>query len=156
MFNKKLTYEVEVFMGINKEKILNLYFTNGLKQVDIAKLFNISKVAVHKILKTDSRFEEEKERRKDANRIKHNKQIQRKVEEKRKAIKFKNNIDSLVLKEMHKQASIELSGGKKTISNRAYRDWNTSIYKYNEKSKSYVLKKGIIVGADVPSKISWE
>ena len=50
---------------------------------------------------------------------------------------------------------MELSGGRKTISNRAYRDWNTSIYNYNEKSKSYVLKKEVTVGADVPKRIKW-
>ena len=30
------------------------------------------------------------------------------------------------------------------------------IYKYNEKTKSYILKKGITVGADVPKIINWK
>lgn len=56
---------------------------------------------------------------------------------------------------MHDQASRELSSGR-TISNRAFRNWNSSIYQYNEKSKSYVLKKGIKVSSDVPKRIDWK
>ena len=56
---------------------------------------------------------------------------------------------------MHIQASIELSDGRKEISNRAFRDWNSSIYKYDKKGKSYVLKKEIITGIDVPKRIKW-
>ena len=59
------------------------------------------------------------------------------------------------MKKMHEQASLELSGGKKTISNRAFRDWNTSAYKYNNKNKCYELKKGINTGADAPKRIKW-
>ena len=73
---------------------------------------------------------------------------------KRKQTSF--DVEYALLRQTHEQASRELSGGSKQISNRAFRDWNTSIYKYNEKSKSYVLRKGIIVGADVPKRISWK
>ena len=65
-------------------------------------------------------------------------------------------MDYAILKQAHEQASRELSGGKKPISNRAFRDWNPSIYKYNSKSQSYVLKKGIVVGSDVPKRINWK
>ena len=51
---------------------------------------------------------------------------------------------------MHEEASIELSGNKK-LSDRAYRDWNTSAYEYNlakrrfefreELGRSYAVKK---------------
>ena len=66
-----------------------------------------------------------------------------------------NTSDIQILKKMHEQASLELSGGKKTISNRAFRDWNTSAYKYNNKNKCYELKKGINTGADAPKRIKW-
>jgi len=65
-------------------------------------------------------------------------------------------VDYAILKQAHEQASRELSGGRKLISNRAFRDWNPSIYKYNEKSKSYVLRKEINVGPDVPKRINWK
>ena len=45
------------------------------------------------------------------------------------------------MRKMHIQAVMELSERNKTMNNKVYRDWNPSIYKYNEKSKSYVLKK---------------
>ena len=38
------------------------------------------------------------------------------------------------------ETSMELSNSRKQISNRAYRDWNPSIYRYNEKML-YLEKK---------------
>ena len=52
-------------------------------------------------------------------------------------------------------ASKELSGGKKYISNRAFRNWNTSIYRYDRKTKSYKLKNNINVSKDIPRRIKW-
>ena len=103
----------------------------------------------------DNRFEGEKNNRKELNKKKHNKKIQNIVENKRRREKEKNDLDYLILKSLHQQASLELSAGKKVISNRAFRDWNTSIYKFNKNSKSYVLKNGINVGYGVPKKIYW-
>ena len=142
-------------MKSNKNEILRLYFEKKLKQVDIAKKLNISKNAVSKTLKMDNRFEIEKNNRKELNKKKHNKKIQNIVENKRRREKEKNDLDYLILKSLHQQASLELSAGKKVISNRAFRDWNTSIYKFNKNSKSYVLKNGINVGYGVPKKIYW-
>ena len=141
---------------IDKNRILVLYYDERLKQKEIAKKLNISKSIVSRTVKKDSRYESEKELRKVQNKKKHNKQIQNRVEEKRRIQKHKNAMDDLILKAMHYQASSELSQGKKSISNRAYRDWNTSAYKYNSKTKSYHLRKEINAGADVPKKIKWE
>lgn len=58
------------------------------------------------------------------------------------------------LKQAHIQASMELSKGK-SISNRSFRNWNASVYRYDKRSKSYILKKEIVAGADVPRKIKW-
>ena len=143
-------------MKSNKNEILRLYFEEKLKQVDIAKKLNISKNAVSKTLKMDQRFEVEKNNRKELNKKKHNKKIQNIVEEKRRRRKEVKDLDDLVLKSLHEQASLELSGAKKEISNKAYRDWNTSIYKYNHKTKSYILKNGIVVGYNIPKKIYWK
>lgn len=52
-------------------------------------------------------------------------------------------------KKMHIQASIELSGGK-SINSRAFRKWNSSIYKLNPKRKYYEIDKNINVSNDVP------
>lgn len=143
-------------MKSNKDEILRLYFDEKLKQVEIAKRLCISENAVSKTLKKDKRFTKEKNIRKQTNKKKHNKKIQNIVEAKRKVIKQKNNVDDLVLKAMHEQASLELSGPKKSISNRAFRDWNSSIYLYNDRREKYLLKNGINVGFDVPRKINWK
>lgn len=140
-------------MKSNKERILKLYFEDKLKQVDIAKKLKISRNAVSKTVKEDSRYIEEKTNRKNENKIKHNKEIQKRVEIKRRN---KGASDVQLLKKMHEQASFELSGSKKTMNNRAFRDWNSSVYRYDKKRQCYVLKNGIITGADVPRKINWK
>lgn len=140
-------------MMSNRNKILQLYFDEKLNQTEIAKMLNISNNAVSKVLKEEPRYQEEKNNRKKLNKIKRNKDIQRRVEKKRRQT---NSSDIQAIKRMHEQASLELSGGKKTMSNRAFRDWNSSAYKYNKKNKSYELIKGITAGADVPKRINWK
>ena len=60
------------------------------------------------------------------------------------------------MKMQHQQDIRELSGAKKSINNRAYRNWNSSAYRYNKKTKSYILRDDITAGFDVPKKISWK
>lgn len=139
-------------MMSNRDKILQLYFDEKLNQTEIAKILNISNNAVSKALKADHKYQEEKNNRKQLNKIKRNKDIQRRVEKKRKQT---NSSDIQIIKKMHEQASLELSGGTKPISNRAFRNWNSSVYKYNSRNQSYELKKGINAGADVPKRINW-
>lgn len=139
-------------MMSNRNKILQLYFDEKLNQTEIAKILNISNNAVSKVLKADPKYQEEKNNRKQLNKIKRNKDIQRRVEKKRKQT---NSSDIQIIKKMHEQASLELSGGTKPISNRAFRNWNSSVYKYNSRNQSYELKKGINAGADVPKRINW-
>lgn len=138
----------------NKELIIKLYFIDRLTATSIAKELNVSNAYITKIIKQDSKYYEEKEKRKEENKEKHIKKTKKYINFKRKQTSF--DVEYALLRQAHEQASRELSGGSKPISNRAFRDWNTSIYKYNEKSKSYVLRKGIIVGADVPKRISWK
>lgn len=139
---------------IDKEKILNLYFIEKYKQIDISKLLNVSKSTVNRIIMLDERYLNEKIRRQNANRAENKKKTINYITNKRKSQKSDNTYESM--KKQHIEASKELSGGRKPISNRAYRDWNPSIYRYNEKNKCYILKSGIKVGADVPKRISWK
>lgn len=140
-------------MKSNKEKIKKLYFEKKLKQKEIAIKLKISTNLVSRIVRADSRYEEESKNRKLENKKKHNKQIQNIVEEKRKN---NNPNDYILLKAMHDQASRELSGERKPISDRAFRDWNTSAYRYDYKTKSYILKKEITTGQDVPTRVNWK
>ena len=138
---------------LRRDKIKKLYFDYNYKQIEIAEELNVSTKYISKILRSDSRYNEEKHKRKEENKKNNIEFTKRYMTAKRKENK---DTDYLILKSMHEQASRELSGGRKPISNRVFRNWNASIYRYNEKNKSYVLRKGIKVGADVPTKISWK
>ena len=129
--------------------ILDLYFNKKLKQIEISKQLNISKSTVSKILSKDARFEEEKNFRKQQNKIKHNKDIQIRVENKRKRIQFNNSVDDLILKHMHNQASTELSK-RSHLTNENYRKWNISAYKYNPSMHRYEFNKNLGRSYDVP------
>lgn len=135
-----------------KEQVLNLFFIEHKKQKEIAEKLNIPKYTVSRIVTKDDRYIKEKEERKNQSTINNKNKTIEYIYSKRKQKKV-DEYDSV--KKMHMQAVMELSEKNKPMNNKAYRDWNPSIYKYNEKSKSYVLKKGINVGADVPKRIKW-
>ena len=137
-----------------EEEILKKYFEDKMKQVDIATELKVSKYKVSRVVTKDPRYKTEKERRKESNRKKNREETKKYISKERK--KKKDDIAYEQLKQAHIQATMELSGGRKTISNRAFRNWNSSIYKYNEKNQSYQLKSGINVGADVPKTIKWK
>ena len=139
---------------LKQDRVKELYFDYQYKQIEIAKELNVSSKYVSKILIKDSRYKEEKEIRKQNSRMKHNKRTKEYIANKRKQKSI--DIEYALLRQAHEQASREMSGGRKPINNRAYRDWNPSIYEYNKKRKSYVLRKGIVVGSDVPRHISWK
>lgn len=134
-----------------QETIKELYFNEEYNQKEIAEKLNVSNKYVSKVLLNDDRYKKEKERRKMLSKKKHKQKTIDYIKKKRT-----NNIDVGYeqLKQMHIQASQELSG-RKTMSNRAFRNWNSSIYKYNNKTNAYHLKKGIVTGSDVPKKIKW-
>jgi predicted transcriptional regulator len=140
-------------MVSNKEVIIRLYFEEKLRVVDISKNLDISKSAVTQVLQKDRRYLKEKELRKKINQKRNKEFTKNYIANKRKQNSI--DIEYALLRQAHEQASRELSGGRKPINNRAYRDWNSSIYKYDEKTKSYVLRKNIIVGSDVPKRIKW-
>lgn len=135
-----------------KEQILNLYFIEHKKQKEIAEKLNISKYTVSRIVTKDDRYINEKEERKEQSKINNKNKTIEYIYSKREQKRI-NEYDSI--RKMHIQAVMELSEKNKPMNNKVYKDWNSSIYKYNEKSKSYVLKKGINVGADVPKRIKW-
>lgn len=142
-------------MNSRKETILDMYFLEHLKPVDIAKELKVSKSAVTQVLQKDDRYMAEKERRKAENYRKHIKDTEDRNTRIRKEKKFKNSVDDLVIKNMHKQAGIELSAPKK-ISNMAYRNWNKSAYTYNESRNGYEFRKELGRSNDVPKFIKVE
>ena len=132
-----------------KEKILEMYFDEQMKPAEIAKILHIHKYTVTRVLQKDKRYTKEKELRKNANRQKHVEETKAYIKKTRKIKQFKNNMDDLILKNMHNQASTELSAPKK-LSNIAYRNWNKSAYTYNSKRNGYEFRKELGRSNDVP------
>ena len=135
-----------------KDEILDLFFDKKMKQKDIAELLNIAKSTVSKVVSKDSRFIAEKSLRKANNKVKRNKDIQRRVEQNRKKEQFKNNSDDLILKQMHSQASMELSK-RSHLSNENYRKWNKTAYNYNPSKKRFEFDENLGLSYDVPKYI---
>ena len=52
----------------NQENILDLYYNKHLKQIDIATKIGVSKQYVSKVVKADTRFQQEKDNRKAENK----------------------------------------------------------------------------------------
>ncbi|MBP3596899.1 MAG: hypothetical protein J6J60_05835 [Clostridia bacterium] len=142
-------------MKNNKDTIIQLYFIEKYKPVDIATKLNISKSAVTQILQKDDRYAAEKEIRKEQNKKKHKENTNDFIKKTRNANQFKNNVDDLILKNMHNQASAELSKGKR-LNNMAYRNWNKSAYEYNSKRKGFEFRKELGRAYDVPKFIKVE
>lgn len=130
-----------------RQKVLYLYFEQKLLQKEIAERLNISKYKVSRIVTNDERYYFEKEERKRKSKEKHNKNTKELVKKQREKARF-NNVDDLVLKEMHKQASMELSKNSK-LSDMAYKKWNTSAYKYNKDKKRFEFREELGRSYDV-------
>ena len=142
-------------MENRKDIILNMYFIEKLRVVDISKKLNISKSAVTQVIQKDKRYSKTKNERKQDNQKKHVEETKKYIKEKRNKVTFKNNSDDLILKNLHKQASMELSEPKR-LSNMAYRNWNTSAYSYNEKKKRFEFREELGRCNDVPKYIKVE
>lgn len=131
-------------------KVLELYFDKNMKPVDIAKELNVSKSAITQILQKDSRYENEKNRRKQENKIKHSEETKDYIKRQRKINQFFNKVDDLVLKNIHNQDAIELSTHS-TMSNETLRRWCSSMYIYNKEKHRYEFDtKSSLKPADFP------
>ena len=135
-----------------ESKIPDMYFKEKMKQIDIATKLGVSKYKVSRVIAKDPRNKEEKENRKIENKKKHSEYTKNYMKQ-----KWANREQDsyAIVNNMHNQAVRELSGSRNHISNRAFRNWNSSIYEFNKRTKFYVLKKGITVGVDVPKRIDW-
>ena len=138
-----------------KEKIIRMFFEEKLTTVQIAKELKITKQYVSKIVRLDSRYTKERKDRKLRNKQKQNQRAKDYMYAKR--IREKQSRLDAMVKMQHAQASCELSG-RKTINNRTYRNWNSSIYENNKKTKEYTVKKSFQnkVSYAIPKKIKWD
>ena len=139
-------------MKNNKNKILEMYFVKKIIPSKIAEKLGISKSAVTQTLQKDERYMSVKRERIEENQQKHKEYTQNYIKNKRKEEQFKNKDDDLILRNMHNQASSELSERKRT-TNLAYRDWNKSAYNYNKQKKRFEFKEELGRSYDVPKYI---
>lgn len=135
------------------EEILFLFYTKKRKQIEIAKELNVSVSTISRVVQRDNRYLDEKEKRKQENKLKHKKQVQRFVEKSRKMKQYKNSNDDLILRNMHNQATAEMSK-RAYLTNESYRKWNYSAYKYNPSKKRYEFRDELGRSADVPKYIN--
>ena len=121
-------------METQKDKILNLFYIEHLKVKEIAEKTKVTSAYITKVIKTDSRYMEEKNFRK----------------EKSKEKRIQDNYE--FVQSQHIQASMELSKSKK-LTDENYRKWNTSAYKYNPSKHRYEFDESLGRAADVPKYI---
>lgn len=133
-----------------KEHILDLYYNQHLKQNEISTIVNTSSQYVSKVIKSDCRYKEEKENRKQTNSKK--RAIYLKEYFKGYERPKKEDTTYAQLLALQKQDSIELSYTS-SISDYAFAKWNSSIYHRNKKG-NLILDKKVKVGADVPKLIN--
>ncbi len=132
-----------------REEIIKLYFDENYSQKEIVRKLNTSKRYVSKVLLMDSRYNKEKEARKEQNEKKHIENTKEYIKQKRKSNQLKNKSDDLILTNLHRTASVELSRRRK-LSSIAYRNWNTSAYTYNKEKNRFEFREELGRSYDVP------
>ena len=145
---KSQVREVEIME--TKDDIIEMYYTNHLKQVDIAKFLSVSKQYVSEVIKADSRYKEEKEFRKRLNAEKRIQYLQDYF--KTYCRKKKEDITKEELEAIHNQDVMELSYYPE-MSDEQFARNNLSIYHTN-KVGNLVVDSKIIVPSDVPKTIN--
>lgn len=138
-----------------KEKIIFLFFEKKLNTIEIASKLRVTKQYISKIVKQDSRYDKERENRKINNKEKQKQRVKNYIYKQRKQ-RRQNRIEG-AMELLHFQASCEMSK-RRFINNRAFRNWNSSIYGYYERTREYRIKKELEnkVSYAVPKKIKWD
>ena len=135
----------------NKDKILDLYYNEHLKQKEIADIVGTSTQYVSKVVRADKRNKEEKEKRKTENSENRKVYIQEYFKTYNRPKKDDNSYEQMVAQQI--QDSLELSFSSNIISDYAFAKWNSSAYHTNSKG-NLVLNRNLKVGFDVPKSIN--
>lgn len=135
----------------NKEKILDLYYNQHLKQNQITDIVGTSTQYVSKVVRADKRNKQEKEKRKIENSENRKVYMQEYFKTYNRPKKDDNSYEQMVAQQI--QDSLELSFCNNIISNYDYAKWNSSAYHTNSKG-NLVLNRNLKVGFDVPKSIN--
>lgn len=134
----------------NKNYILDKYYNEHDKPTNIAKELNVNPSYITKIIKSDTRYVQEKEYRAQISR--ENSKIAKRewIRNKRQSETDKQLYE--FVKQQHIEASKELSYSSE-MSDLTYRKWNASAYHRNSKG-NLVIDRKLKVGLDVPKSIN--
>ncbi len=132
-----------------KDKIIELFFTEHLRPVDISKKLRVGMPYITKIIQKDSRYIEEKEIRKLANKEKN--KIQKRMYAQNKRQKEKKEYQKLLVQINRDN---EYLSTKKKESDLQFANWNRSAYEYDKDSSDLVLKNDINTGFNVAKRVS--
>ena len=135
----------------NKEKILDLYYNQHLKQNEIAKIVDTTTQYVSKGVRTDKRNIEEKEKRKKENSENRKIYLQEYFKTYNRPKKDDNSYEQMIAQQI--QDSMELSFSNSNISDYAFVKWNSSAYHTNNKG-NLVIDRKLKVGFDVPKSVN--
>lgn len=135
----------------NKEKILDLYYNQHLKQNKIAEIVGTTTQYVSKVVRDDKRNKQEKEKGKKENSENRKVYLQEYFKTYDRPKKDDNSCEQMIAQQ--RQDSIELSFSNNNISDYAFAKWNSSAYHTNSKG-NLVLNRNLKVGFDVPKSIN--
>ena len=125
---------------MSKENIINLFYNEHLKVNEIAQQEDVSPAYITKVVKQDSRYIQEKERRKEISSKKRKNAQNQYIKTKRENKRIEDNYS--VVQEQHRQASRELSKSGH-LSNENYRKFNISAYHYNPSKRRYEFDENL-------------
>ncbi len=135
----------------NKEKILDLYYNQHLKQNKIAEIVGTTTQYVSKVVRADKRNKQEKEKRKNENSENRKVYLQEYFKTYDRPKKDDNSYEQMIAQQ--RQDSMELSYNSNNISDYTFAKWNSSAYHTNTKG-NLVIDRKLKVGFDVPKSIN--
>lgn len=132
-----------------KDKIIELFFTEHLRPVDISKKLKVGMPYITKIIQKDSRYIEEKEARKFESKEKN--KIQKRMYAQNKRKKEKQEYQRLLVQINRDN---EYLSTKKKENDLQFANWNRSAYEYDKDSSDLVLKDNLNTGFNVAKRVS--
>ena len=132
-----------------KDKIIELFFTEHLRPVDISKKLKVGMPYITKIIQKDSRYIEEKEARKLESKEKN--KIQKRMYAQNKRQKEKQEYQKLLVQINRDN---EYLSTKKKENDLQFANWNRSAYEYDKDSSDLVLKNNLNTGFNVAKRVS--
>lgn len=135
-----------------KDKIIELFFTEHLRSVDISKKLKVGMPYITKIIQKDSRYIEEKETRKLSNKEKNKIQKRMYAQNKRKKEKQEKQEYQRLLVQINRDN--EYLSTKKKENDLQFPNWNRSAYEYDKDSSNLILKNDVNTGFNVAKRVS--